>query len=97
MTAPGKSPADIAYHERNQLVAFLASLFPSTLSRHPENDAEWEDDWRWIVFVSHPSGQMSWHIHNSEIGLFDHVPRGEVDWDGHTTEDKYRRLRESYA
>ena len=64
-----------AYHERNQLVAYLASLFPACLERHPEEDRDWEDDWRWIVFIHHPEGQLSWHIHDSELSLFDHVQR----------------------
>lgn len=82
-----------AYHERNQLVAFVSALYPSSLGRHPEEDLEWEDDWRWIVFVDGPGGQMSWHIHDSELLLFSHVPRDQVRvWDGHDTEEKYRRL-----
>lgn len=82
-----------AYNERNRLVAYLASVYPSCLERHPEEE-EWENDWRWIVFIHHPSGQLSWHIHDSELPLFDHVPRGmgNVKWDGHTTEEKYQRL-----
>ena len=82
-----------AYSERNRLVAYLASLYPSCLERHPA-DEEWEDDWRWIVFIHHPAGQLSWHIHDSELERFSHVPRGigNVKWDGHTTEEKYRRL-----
>ena len=83
-----------AYNERNRLVAYLASIYPSCLERHPEEDVEWEDDWRWIVFIHHSTGQLSWHIHDSELGLFDHVPRGfgHVKWDGHTTKEKYERL-----
>ncbi len=85
---------DAAYHERNQLVALLAALWPSSLERHPDSDTTWEDDWRWIVFIDTPAGQMSWHIHDSELPLFRHVPRGKgVVWDGHTTEEKYWRVR----
>ncbi len=42
---------DGAYDERNRLVAALAAVFPSALSRHPDDDRSWEDDWRWIVFI----------------------------------------------
>lgn len=37
--------------------------------------------------------QVSWHIHDSELGNFDHLLRltGKV-WDGHTTPEKYARL-----
>jgi len=85
---------DQAFRERNRLIALLAHLYPSCLERHPEDDTEWEDDWRWIVFIHHPEGQLSWHIHDSELPLFDHVPRGigNVKWDGHTIEEKYARI-----
>jgi hypothetical protein len=35
---------------------------------------------------------MSWHYHDSDAELFAFVPVREVKWDGHTTEEKYRRL-----
>lgn len=96
--AAEKKAKDQAYSERNRLVAYLASLFPSCLERHPEED-EWEDDWRWVVFIHHPQGQLSWHIHDSELPSFAHVPWGigNVKWDGHTTEQKYERLAQEYS
>lgn len=85
---------DAAYHERNQLVALLAALFPSSLERHPDEDTEWENDWRNIVYMDTPAGQLSWHLHDSELPLFDHVPRLQGrTWDGHTTEEKYGRVQ----
>lgn len=82
-----------AYLERNKLVAALSKFFPSWLERHPEEDVDWEDDWRWTVFVDGPTGQMTWHIHDSHLGLFDHLPRSVAHrWDGHSTEEKYERL-----
>lgn len=85
---------DEAYAERNRLVALLTLLFPASLERHPENEV-WEDDWRWIVFIDLPTGQVSWHIHDSELPLFEHISRnqGRV-WDGHTTEEKYLRIEQ---
>jgi len=84
---------DQAYTERNRCVAMLAALFPSSLERHPEDDQEWEDDWRWVVYIDLPTGQASWHIHDSHLRLFDHVARFQGRrWDGHTTEEKYARL-----
>lgn len=85
---------NLAYLERNLLVAFLSKLFPSHLAKHPESDTEWDDDWCTIVFIDAPTGQLSWHIHDSEIGLFDHLEWEENNWDGHTTEEKYERIRE---
>ena len=61
-----------------------------------------------IVFIDLPTGQVSWHIHDSEFPMFDHLqwhPRASTErnkwysgkkaapiWDGHTTEEKYERL-----
>ena len=84
---------DAAYRERNQLVALLAGLFPSSLERHPDEDTEWEDDWRWICFIDFPGFQATWHLQDAELPLFDHVPRHQGrQWDGHTTEEKYQRV-----
>lgn len=85
---------DIAYSERNKLVALISKCFPSSLERHSETDELWEDDWRWIVFVNLPTGQVSWHIHDSELPLFEHLNmhQGINKWDGHTTKQKYERL-----
>lgn len=86
---------DVAYDERNRMVAVLTKLFPASLERHPEEDLEWEDDWRWVVYIDSPAGQLSWHIHDRQVPMFEHLPRFQGrKWDGHTTEDKYKRLAE---
>lgn len=37
--------------------------------------------------------QLSWHIHDSEVKYFQHLElRKGNSWDGHTTEEKYKRL-----
>lgn len=92
-----------AYHERDMLVCALTKLFPAYLARHSEEE-EWEDDWRWIVYIEIPvtekvvSGdqhnripekdwfktttrQVSWHIHDSERAMFDHLEVKENNWD----------------
>jgi len=83
---------DSAYAERNKLVALISKIFPSCLGRHEDEDLSWEDDWRWIVYVNLPTGQCSWHIHDSDLPLFSHLEQQDVKWDGHTTEEKYRRV-----
>lgn len=92
---------DLAYWERNQLVAALSRLFPSSLAKHPESDTEWEKDWRTIVVIYVPqtggrdSVQCTWHIHDFDVPMFDHLKYDETfEWDGHSTEQKYRRLRD---
>ena len=36
--------------------------------------------------------QVSWHIHDSEREMFSHLEVKDNNWDGHSTEEKYRRL-----
>ncbi len=81
-----------AYTERNRLVAFMASIFPSALTK---TDIEgWHPEWHWCVYIFTRKGQLSWHIHESQLSMFDHVERRQVVWDGHTTDEKYQRLAE---
>lgn len=47
-----------------------------------------------IVDVNEPRlQQLTWHIHDSEVPMFDHLEYRDYCWDGHTTEEKYKRLR----
>jgi len=94
------------YSERNQLVLALSKLFPAWLERHPIEETDWDDDWRWIVFIEIPVGapagtltelgqaeQLTWHINDREQPLFEHLQvRDGNSWDGHTTAEKYARL-----
>jgi len=41
-----------------------------------------EPEWP-VVFIELPNGQVSWHM-----------PQHVKPWDGHTTEEKYRRVAE---
>ncbi|MFI1021275.1 WDGH domain-containing protein [Streptomyces olivaceus] len=83
------------YRERAHFVAHLATVYPAILA--PGADPS-EPDWP-VLFVQTPRGQMSWHISPDDTDLFEHVPvrAGESVWDGHTTEEKYERLRQLTA
>ncbi len=84
---------NLAYWERNQLIAYLSKSFHSWLELHPDNDTAWESDWRNIVFVDFPEGLFSWHIHDSEMKYFEHLKFKEGNsWDGLTTPEKYEKL-----
>jgi hypothetical protein len=73
------------YRERAQLVAALSKVFPAG---YTAEDRNWP-----IVFIQLPTGQASWHIASRDMYLFDHLRYDESwKWDGHTTEEKYRRL-----
>ena len=81
---------DGAYLERNQLVAALSKIYPSGIAKTAIPG--WSEDWHGCVYIDSPVGQLSWHYHESQAHLFAHLPPYTKPWDGHTTEEKYRRL-----
>lgn len=81
---------DAAYLERNRVVAALAKCFPSGIARTAIEG--WSEDWHGCVYIDLPTGQVSWHFHDSQAYLFDGLPAYTKPWDGHSTEEKYRRL-----
>jgi len=82
---------DFAYNERNRLVALLSKIFPSSLGK--DAGGSLQKEWESVVYVTIPSGQCSWHIHESDLSMFSHLKYDDkVRWDGHTTEEKYRRI-----
>jgi hypothetical protein len=82
---------DRAYYERNALVAALSKVYPSHLAEHPD-DPSWDPAWKFLVIINTPAGQLSWHLHLSQVGEFAHLDYEDNDWDGHTTVEKYERL-----
>jgi len=81
---------DAAYLERNQVVAALAKCFPSGIAKTAIEG--WSEDWHGCVYIDLPTGQASWHFHDSHAYLFDGLPPYTGTWDGHDTPEKYRRL-----
>jgi hypothetical protein len=77
------------YRERAHLVAFLTTLYPSVGAYNDPDEPDYM-----VVYVETPVGQMAWHIHPDDADLFDGLQIVEDHvWDGHTTEEKYRKLR----
>jgi hypothetical protein len=85
-----RASKDGAYLERNRLVQLLASLYPSGIRQ--TSIEGWSDDWHGCVYIDLPTGQASWHYHDSHAYLFAHLPPYTKPWDGHTTEQKYDRV-----
>jgi GNAT superfamily N-acetyltransferase len=86
---------DAAYRERNQVVAGLAML--AVRLGYKAGTAKtaiegWSEDWHGCVYIELPTGQVSWHFHDSQASFFDFLPPYEGKWDGHDTEEKYGRL-----
>jgi len=88
--ADAESSKNCAYTERNQLVALLSRLYPSGIRK--TDIPGWDPEWHGCVFIDTPEGQMSWHYHDSDAGLFVGLPPYEKPWDGHSTVEKYQRL-----
>lgn len=75
-------------------------------NKHPDNDITWEQDWKNIIVIEYllPSYdiehgtqdyipvQMAWHVHDSEMVMFQDLPEKPNNYDGHTTKQKYNRI-----
>lgn len=92
MLADMRARKDAAYEERNRVVAALAKLFPSGTKR--TDIPGWDTEWHGCVYIDLPTGQVSWHYHDGQAHLFAALPPYAGEWDGHSTEEKYRRLAE---
>jgi hypothetical protein len=87
-----------AYRERDQVVALLARMAlalgwrAGLRSHEPDPDPTWDDDWKNVVAIDLPTGQVTWHFHDSERPLFHSLPAYPASWDGHSTPEKYARV-----
>jgi hypothetical protein len=87
---------DRAYWERNQVVALLCkmALALGYLVWQERTDIEgWSPAWHNCVYIGLPTGQVSWHFHESDLETFAFVPEMDIPYDGHTTDEKYERVQ----
>lgn len=82
--------ADIAYEQRNHLVAALAHLYPS--GTRATSIEGWDPEWNGCVYIDLPTGQISYHFHDREAHLFADLPPYEKPWDGHDKDAVHARL-----
>ncbi|MFJ8746661.1 hypothetical protein ACIRL2_45900 [Embleya sp. NPDC127516] len=92
-SATESDPTEPLYRERAHLVADLAARWRSVLVERAPDLPQFA-----IVYIHTVAGQMSWHINPTHLDLFGHVRVVDADhplaqWDGHTTTQKYARLR----
>jgi hypothetical protein len=101
--AEARAAKDAAYAERNQVVALLARMalalgWRAGIGVHEDKPGEaWEPDWRTLLCIDLPTGQASWHFHDSHRHLLDGLPEYRAGWDGHDTPEKYRRVSRALA
>jgi len=89
-----KNAKDGAYLERNKCVALIArmALAMGLKAGRAKTAIEgWSEDWHGCVYIDLPTGQVSWHFHDSQLSLFLDLPKYDGTWDGHDTPEKYRR------
>ena len=78
-----------AYKERNRILSTLTKFLISDRAIDNSQPKGWQN----IIIIKTIYGQMVWHVHESEMYLFEHLPFDQnYKWDGHTTEEKYKRL-----
>lgn len=85
-----RADKDQAYTERNHVVAALARLFPSGV--RATDIPGWDSAWHGCVYIDLPSGQISYHFHDSHAHLFSELPPYERPWDGHDKDTVHARL-----
>jgi len=84
-----------AYRQRNHLVAFLARLFPSGIRR--TSLPGWQPEWNGCVYIDLPTGQVSYHYHDSQAHMFAALPAYTKPYDGHTKADVHVRIAALYG
>lgn len=91
-----KAALDAVYDERDKLVYLLVCLASRQGWRVGVADAHdaatCEPEWRKVVYIDLPTGQVSWHVHESKMRWYCVAPEYPDPWDRHTTEEKYARL-----
>lgn len=94
-----KERKDNAYWERNCLVAMLARIalrMGAKAGIRRSNIPDWDPEWHGCVYIELPTGQASWHYHDSHAYMFEDLPPYEPEWDGHDTPEKYRRVKAAF-
>lgn len=94
-----RAEKDNAYLERNKCVALMArmALKLGLIVAVTRTDIkEWSEDWHGCVYIELPTGQVSWHFHDSQAYLFNGLPQKEHKWDEHTTPEKYDRVEAAF-
>jgi len=91
---------DGAYLERTQCVTLIARMAIALGLRAGVAKTAiegWSDDWHGCVYIDLPTGQVSWHYHDSQAALFAGLPAYAGKWDGHDTPEKYRRVEAAFV
>lgn len=74
-----------AYRERTAAAVALARMaielgYKAGIGKD-DNDS-WDDEWRVVLYVDTPAGQVSWHIAPTDQDLLRDLPKYNGKWDG---------------
>lgn len=99
LVAEKEGEKDGAYAERNQCVGLIAKF--ALVLGYKVGIAKtaiegWSEDWHGCVYIDLPTGQVSWHYHDSDAWLFSFLPPYGSAWDGHSTPEKYERVNAAF-
>lgn len=47
-----------------------------------DSNENWDNEWRTVLYVDTPGGQVSWHIAPKDLHLLKDLPKYEEEWDG---------------
>lgn len=70
-----------AYTERMIAVRLLVLKSGLNYGVKKDDNESWDDDWRNVVYIDLPEGQVSWHIAPHDLHLFDDFPQYTGKWD----------------
>lgn len=91
-----KQQLNNVYAERDKCVALIYHM--ARLLGYPyglRHSLDMEPGWQNCAMIDLPTGQVSWHIQDSEEEWFaegNQIKAYTREWDGHDTEEKYRRV-----
>lgn len=77
-----KAKLDAVYSERMLVVSMLAKMSGCSYGLGKDDNIDWEDEWRNVVYIDLPQGQVSWHIAPTDMHLFEGFPEYTGKWDG---------------
>ncbi len=71
-----------AYTQRMMVVRMLALKSGCKFGLGKDDNEDWDDEWRNVVYIDLPEGQVSYHIAPHDMHLFNDFPVYEGKWDG---------------
>lgn len=77
-----QNSVDSAYTQRMLVVRLLALKSGSRYGVGKDNNSHWDDEWRNVIYIDLPEGQVSWHIAPHDLHIFKDFPKYDGDWDG---------------